>query len=415
MEYMQRFDEIKNAYKFMYHGVDLSRVMIFEIYDCALGRCGWGWRSMFYEYDLSLLSLENGKPVLSTFGQQNRKDHKEVYDYVYERIKDISSYNDLNQLKISRSFHPFRSLCVVIRSLWGLKNCKTMDFKCKLKFSFKACIYCNSLCALERLHLDGVKKYLSMYHVDQLENMITQYMKLRGIPTCSLCEGVYVVDKENLTIDSVNYTNFETDKLLVWGQHVVDAFKKEGIPEERMVVCGYPHKVIPTMMTSSNPFKRCVVLLARGDFSHSNFALLDILANYSEQYEFHLKLHPNCSRRPIQDFANEHNMSLVPSEKTVGQCVDGISFDWAIAVNTSAYYEALMRGVPCLRFFDGSFKMMPGLNDSFSGKKGFVELMHAIQSGLKDGEYQRRVNDTLQYVVGWGIDLYRDEIKRGLV
>ena len=415
MEYMERFREIKNAYKFVYHGVDLSRVMIFEMYNCSLGRCGWVWRSMFHEYDLSLLSLEKGKPVLSTFGQQPRKDHKEVYDYVYERIKDICSYNDLNQLRIKRSFHPFRSLGVVIRSLWGLKNCKTMNLKCKLKFSFMACVYCNSLCALERLDLSGVKKYLSMYHVDQLENMITQYMKLRGIPTYSLCEGVYVVDKKNLVIDSVNYTNFETGKLLVWGQYVVDAFIREGVPEERMVVCGYPHKVMPAIMNHCNPFKRCVVLLARRDFSQSNFALLDILANYSGRYEFHLKLHPNCERRPIQDFANEHNMSLVPPEKTVGQCVNGTSFDWAIAVNTSAYYEALMRGVPCLRFFDGSFEMMPGFNDSFSDKKGFVKIVHAIQSGLKNGEYQRSINDTLRYVVGLGIDRYREEIKRGLV
>lgn len=415
MEYMERFCEIKNAYKFVYHGVDLSRVMIFEMYDCALGCCCCTWRSMFHEYDLSLLSAEKEKPVLSTFGQQNRKDHKEVYEYVYERIKDISSYNDLNQLKISRSFHPFRSLGVVIRSLWGLKNCKTMDFKSKLKFSFMACFYCNSLCALERLDLSGVRKYLSMYHVDQLENMITQYMKLRGIPTCSLCEGIYVVDKDNMTIDAVNYTNFETDKLLVWGQYVVDAFTQEGIPEERMVVCGYPHKVTPAIMNRNNPFKRCVVLLARGDFSHSNFTLLDILANYSEQYEFHLKLHPNCARRPIQEFAEAHNMVLVPPEKTVGQCVDGSSFDWAIAVNTSAYYEALMRGVPCLRFFDGSFKMMPGFDDCFRDENAFVALMSSIQSGLKDGRYQRNVNDTLRYVVGLGIDRYCEEIKRGLL
>ena len=108
-------------------------------------------------------------------------------------------------------------------------------------------------------------------------------------------------------------------------------------------------------------------------------------------------------------------MVLVPPEKTVGQCVDGSSFDWAIAVNTSAYYEALMRGVPCLRFFDGSFKMMPGFDDCFRDENAFVALMSSIQSGLKDGRYQRNVNDTLRYVVGLGIDRYCEEIKRGLL
>ena len=74
-----------------------------------------------------------------------------------------------------------------------------------------------------------------------------------------------------------------------------------------------------------------------------------------------------------------------------------------------------MRGVPCLRFCDGTFKMMPGCNDMFSDKKSFVDTLCVMQSDIRSGEYQKHVDEMLHYAVGLGIDRYGEEVRNGLM
>lgn len=409
---MNRFNNIRDSWDFQFHGVKMNRVMIFEMHhlarDYEIGTPNKWIRLACHSFDLSQLNFSSPNYILSTFGRQNRRDHKEVYDYVLEQLGDAASYNDLNQMPRVRRVRPWVILQVVCKSMWALRHCDVITFKQKLRLSLVACVYCNSLLDLEKLPLTGIRKYLSMYHVDQLENLITQYMKLKHIPTYSLCEGVYIVDKEHPTIDMVNYTNFETDHLLVWGQYVIDSFVKEGIASERMTIGGYPHHVKLKPMRNANSMKSCFVLLARRDFMEADMRLLQILSLYSDTYKFYLKPHPNSDIDVFEEFALSHNMEMVPQRETVNECMSGGKYDWAIAVNTTAYYESLMRGVPCLRYDDGSYLLLPGGEDDFRSADQLEARIRHITSNLENGKYQVEVDNLLMYVMGVGINNYRN-------
>lgn len=407
---MEKFYKIRDAWTLEYHGIRMNRVMIFEMYDLAqgydIGIPNHWLRMACHTYDLSTLKFDSPNSILSTFGKQNRKDHKEVYDFVTQSLGDKVSYNDLNKLRITKKLRPFLMLRVITQSMWSLRKCAELSRKKKLRLSLLACVYCNALRDLEKLPLKGVKKYLSMYHVDQLENMITQYMKLKNIPTYSLCEGVYLVDKKHLTIDSVQYTNFETDHLFVWGQFVIDQFVKEGIPADRMIVGGYPHVVQLKPMRKNNSLNSCFVMLARNDYMEADMRLLQILSKHTDMYRFYLKPHPHSDINAIEQYALSHNMEMVPKTMTINECMTNATFDWAIAVNTTAYYEALMRGIPCLRYDDGSYVLFPGTEDDFHNANQLEQRIQEIASNLKSGKYQQEVDDMLKYVMGVGINNY---------
>lgn len=410
MKIIEKFYDLQSQFTFVYHGIHLNRVMIFELHELAEGKPLWmNWQLslLHLAMDFSHLKFESGNKILSTFGQQNRRDHREVYDFVLRQLGDSASQNDLRGYPLLRCFRPIvfiRCLCGVFGSL---KN-SGLSFRQKFNFSIYCAYYCNSIIELEKFDLSGVEKYLSMYNATQMENLITQYMKLKGIPTYSLCEGIYIVEKQNPTIDNVNHTNLETDHLLTWGQWVNDEFEKVGIHPERMTACGYPHLVELRKMNAESRLKRCMVLLARGTYHETNVRLLSILQKTVPEYEYSLKCHPNSDLAYYEDFASKNSMFFIPKEQTVNDCLDNEKYDFAIAVNTSAYYEALMRGVPCLRYTDGSFSLMKGYDDLFSSYEEYVFLLSKIKETLKGGSYQQEVDCMLEYVMGVGQDKYQE-------
>ena len=99
-------------------------------------------------------------------------------------------------------------------------------------------------------------------------------------------------------------------------------------------------------------------------------------------------------------------MSIVDKGKTVNECLNNKDFDFAITVNTTAYYEALMRGLPCLRFSDGTFELQHGYADVFETKDEFESQIKAIKE-LEYVDYQVLIEKELAYSMGIGIDNYQ--------
>ena len=98
-------------------------------------------------------------------------------------------------------------------------------------------------------------------------------------------------------------------------------------------------------------------------------------------------------------------MEIIPKDQTISECLDNNKFDLCIAVNTSAYYESLIKGVPCLRYKDDTFALMYGLEDSFENVSEYDKLYHQFQTESRDG-YQKLVDNMLKYVLGVGINKY---------
>lgn len=406
---------LQQRLSFKFHGIMLGNIMLHEsmnVCNDSLNRMSmlkYYLVKSFKMMPLSKLTFDkNCNTILSTFGRQNRKDHKEVYDYVLQILGKRASTNDLNTIQDEYCFHPSNYIKATYGVFQSTKKIKWLSFLDRVILVLGAVYYQNCIQNLEKLNLNGIKKYLCMYNSNHIENLITQFMKLNGIPTYSLCEGLYFVEKKSVIIDSINYLHLETDHLITWGQSVIDEFVSVGVPKNRMVVGGYPHHVNISQFKRNTKLKRGLILLARYSYDSSNVALLNILSKYLDIYAISLKCHPNSDINKYSLFAEEHGMNIIGRDSTINNCLNNIDFDFAIAVNTTAYYESLMRGLPCMRYADGSFTLTPGYDDSFSNDKEFIKRIKEIEILMATDEYQNRVNKVLEYTMGIGINNYNN-------
>jgi hypothetical protein len=161
-------------------------------------------------------------------------------------------------------------------------------------------------------------------------------------------------------------------------------------------------------MKPMNPFKRCMVLLA-GGMRNTNIQLLKILSLHLSEYSFCLKPHPSSDADYAfyQQYALQNGFGIISKRLAINECLNNMEYDFAIAVCTTTYYEALMRGIPCLRFYDGSFDLMTGYDDVFATDSEFQNKIIEIQGKTID-RYQNEINSILKYAVGIGIDNYKD-------
>lgn len=99
-------------------------------------------------------------------------------------------------------------------------------------------------------------------------------------------------------------------------------------------------------------------------------------------------------------------MEIIPLETTISQSLKRGLYDFCIAVNTTVYYESLMRGIPCLRYYDGSFDLMFGYEkDVFETSSDYERTIKNIK-GHDIIEYQQIVNSVLKHSIGVGINNY---------
>lgn len=411
MNNFERYKHLKSQFDFIYKGIHLNRVLAFNLWSLANGQFKLSWKAhalALLAVDVSKINLPSGnQTVLSTFGRYpTRKDHLEIYQSVLSKLNGEASYNNTSKWTYKLAIHP-RILLKIYTYVKNELSKSSLSLKEKIGLIVLCMHYCNTLEELQKLNLSKVKKYLCQCSVLDLENLFTQFMKQQGIPTYSLQEGMYSVFKINPPLDAIQYENFETDHLLCWGQFSIDEDESYGISENRLLLAGYPKNVTLQVLKTDNKYQKCMILLARDSFRETNNALLKILASLSSHYQFCLKLHPSCDYNYYSDFVSLHQMSIIAKEKTINECLNKEEYDFCIAVNTTAYYESLMRGLPCLRFWDKSFDLTAGCNfDIFSTEKEFLDCI-ALLKNKSLIEYQTDINATLKYAMGIGIDNYR--------
>ena len=401
----ERYKELKGSVDFVYKGIHLNRVLTMKIWNIANKKERFSFKHIvkaFMVFNPHPMRID--KPIFSTFGQQNRKDHQEVYDSVIEKLGNNVVSFSLLKWKRKITFHPL----LILRVLKFFCPKRQLSLRNRIDLAADMVFYGNLLLEFEKVDFSRTEKYLSMYNALGIENLLTQYMRQKNIPTYSLMEGVYFIfSRNNPPFDSIQYENFETEHLLSWGQYTKDEFVSYGISPKRIVVAGYPKRSLLQPMKRENSFKKCIVLLARNFYHHSNVALLTILSRYISVYEFCLKMHPISDFGFCSQYASEYGMSIVDKGKTVNECLNNKDFDFAITVNTTAYYEALMRGIPCLRFSDGTFELQHGYDDVFETGDEFEFKIAAIRN-LDYMNYQSLINKELEYSMGIGIDNYQN-------
>ena len=407
MNNFDKYKKLKTQYNLVYKGIHLNRVLSLMIWILANSKeAGFKWKTtakIFFAMNVYRVDFKpNRHSILTMFGDWSRKEHLKIYGNIICKLGDCASYNEA--LELGHKFYfSFSTIVNFIKSLWILRGAG-LTFVQKWKLSVHATYYCNTIDLLEKRNLCP-QKFLCMCHGFGIDNLLTQYFKLKKIPTYSLQEGIYFLFGDNPPLDSILYENFETDNLLCWGQYTKDEYMKYGIEGKRLLVSGYPKDLSLSEVVIKPPLRKCLVLLARDSFNSSNLNLIDILSEFTKDFDFELKLHPSCDFETYSKLALENGMSILSLDKSINDCLNNIDYDFAIAVNTTVYYESLIKGLPCLRFHDDAFILMAGLDDVFTNSQQFCIKLHVIQT-IPEVEYQKHITELLEYAIGYGKDNY---------
>lgn len=345
--------------------------------------------------------------TLVTFGYYpTRKDHRELMENVVDRIGNNCCFIDTSKWRTNKIVFNIKNIIKSLKASIIDMHKVPLNIMDRLQLAALICFYLNTIDALRKVDFSAVKKYLCLANCLDLENLLTQYLHNKGVQTYSLMDGAYYAHKNEVPIMNIPFENLTSDIQLCWGQFSKDEFIRYGYPESRMKIVGYPKIVKEEPMKDNNQFKKCVVLLSQYVFDKQNKDLINILSPFSNQIDFHLKLHPTLNYDEYSQLAIINGFKIIPKEMTINECVENTTFDFAIAINSTTYYEALMRGLPCLRFFDGSYTPLAGYKDEFSDSHSFKEVLNRIkETDVK--HYQKGVNDALEYAIGWGIDKYK--------
>lgn len=413
MNEFEKYKALKDQYDLVYKGIHLNRVMALVIWSLANNKnTGFRWTSsikIFLARNVEKMNFdEKCHTILTSFGEYSRREYLRLYANIISKIGCNLSYNDISELghKVCFSLSSFVQFIKSFKCLIGTD----LTFIQKWKLPVDATYYCNTIDLLEKTGILP-QKFLCMSHTLGFDNLLTQYYKLRKIPTYSLQEGIYFFYGDNPPLDSILYENFETDKLLCWGQYTIDEYKKYGIDKKRFIISGYPKELALSNVVIKKTLRKCIVFLARNRYDSSNEKLIELLSKFSTKYEFSLKLHPSCNFEYYNKLAVGYKMSIIPSDKLINDTLNNVDYDFSIAVNTTVYYEALMRGLPCLRYQDESFVLMAGLDDVFTDSEQFGLQMHVLQT-VSINEYQKQINEMLEYSIGLGQDNYVEMINK---
>lgn len=406
MNDFEKYQLAKSQFDIQYRGYALNRVLALQLWQYANNNHPFKLRQVakiIRAYNFEDLFFEATKhKILSTFGRYNRKDHLTTYNNVISMLGSEVSANIM--ITPRRCFHiNFKILYFVLHKCLPVINVNNMGsmFALMMEMIF----WCNTIDKLIKKDFSGVEKYLCFCDSLDLENLLTQHFKMHGVQTFSLSHGTYHIIHKTPEPGIIAYENLETEHLLLWGQYSVDEFISWGINKNRLYCAGYPKLNKMIYVKPLIRKNRCIVLLSQHYFFELNMKLLKMLSCYTDKIDFTVKPHP-ASVEYYKEFAYNNGMNIVNSNETIQMCLDQDKFDWCISVNTGAYFDALMRGVRCLRYSDGSFDMQPGCDDVFENREQFEVKYNKILNMPMD-LYQKEVKNALRYAFGIGINNYR--------
>ena len=325
---------------------------------------------------------------------------------VADKFTNKPSITNLYELRHKLTCHP-ALIFKITRDIFKQFNKADLNFKEKLLWASEYVYWANVLEDLKNIDFSKTKKYLCMCHILSMENLLTQYFRKIGIETYSLQEGIYMVYKKNPVLGSIAYELFATDHLLCWGQYTKDQYIEYGRDASRINVVGYPKCKVLIPQKQNNQYRKCLIMLAGPIFGDVNKKLLSMLEPLKDEIEVTLKSHP-VNFEEMEAYAINHNFSIEPRTRTITDCFENGVYDFCIAVNTTAYYEAWMAGIPCIRYYDERFDNFYGFEDLFSTKQEFDTLLGQYRT---DSKTEAEVRGMLEYAIGFGIDNYNDIVK----
>lgn len=390
---------------------DLSRIIAYDLVNVSYGQR----RPYHILRDSAMVFIRphieiapevgRGK-TLFCIGRYKRPDYYEVFEYILNRsevgavaVDDADSHIriDLNPRHLIRAFKALRGTVKFI-GIFGWFN-----LLCRLTFLGR--LYEHILPLIRRRKFSSVVVFSSAH---PFENVVCQAAKSCGIRSYSMQHAVYQQFPKPTPMDNFLFDNHSADCHMCWGGLSRDAFLQQGLPPDELVICGYPRDVSTKSLCLPEGIEsrkiRVLIALSRKVYEQSNFELLRKIdaEAFSEEYEFHVKLHPRLKTSDYLKYAGSC-VSILDDERTLSELLRSGYYDCGIAVNTTAYYEFYLNSIVCFRYRCASSEVRePILADE-------LDAPGEIRARLEQmdlSQVQQEVDVRLAYIFGLGLDGY---------
>ena len=402
----ENYQNLKQQFTFKYKGFAMEHILAFFIWNLANAKRPPLRRLMFFFKSIDFTFLEDIEADYLMFSDDLRRDHSMTFNNISEKVVD--RYKTINKSDgLTFLFH--FSLVNIVNSIRLIfSNVSNLGFVYKLCAAGYLCFYINTINRLLSLKIKIPKRFVVYSAIHERQNLLVQYFRMRGSHVMGLSHGTNFIYKKNIQIDCINYENLDID-CLVWSQMVKEEYVKYGKKFDSLFVAGYPKKYNLKHIPQNGNVRKCIVLLSRKQFDSSNMRLINIISAYANECSFAIKLHPSLDYAKYYEICKKYNFQLIPQEILLTECMNSELYDFAIAVNTTSYYEIMIAGIPCLRFDDGdSYDLMNGIKeDSISSVAEFGNSLKWIKKCKESGEYENLRKHILEYNLGVGVDFYR--------
>lgn len=395
-------------------GIDFKKALTIEAAYCYSTNRGKDYPIIKYFLRLFLPiknicffeALKSNEPLFTC--AIRRRDYLELIQAAKKNLSN-SRFNYIDELFKRRFSLPRHFYYKVLKSGFRFNT----SFRKKLYLAFKLLDYVIAYRTLKSagasVSCDFSYKYIPFNSSTGLENIITQYLNSRGCRTFHLCHGLHFSPNYKFwSIDSFNKELITAQTVLSWGQGFEDNDYKLYHHKYHHEIVGnpkYPAKNICIHLETDS----CIVFLARAQYSRNNCRLLSVLWEYSKEHDtkFYVKPHPTDDLTALRRICTMYDFVLIDDGKTVSEILSSYSFGFAIAYETTSYFEAMYYSLVCFRY---AYEENESYGDSDDRFIDNLDLQNQIckYSTMNLAELSSKIKTCLQYEIGMGVNRYAE-------
>lgn len=323
--------------------------------------------------------------------------------------KNLFAYNDLhairadmyNMLQDVYNCSPDASFVELTKSI-RIKNPKDIFSLIKLQFLWLSKLISVTGLGFSRImavvsafvktktiiaRLDKFKNYQNVivcYDANFIDNVPAQFFKVKGGKSITLQHGVMCASK-NVPYYGIWFRCFISDYFLAWNNLTREEAVKDGIPVNKVVVCGIAKCINTSKIVS--PKNRIIGLLLDG-YDFINVGIIKVANDFCRKYgyKYVLRYHPNYK-------GNEYD-NIILSDYYVGNNRETLyeyarKVEFTLQGNSTALMELLYMGHPTYVFStDNEVEIYPE----------FIRVSHNVkelEDLIKSESYLNDISDRL--------------------
>lgn len=392
MKSYSKYKGLKNSFDVCYKGYQMKYIMADDFLFCSYGERKIDiQKSEIKKYLFSTLDFQNFSNQLTVnnaiaFSQsQNRKDYQEYIDIICSNLPNAIQLENVTKLK---EVHNYKNILFSFIQIFLLKFLfKKISFKEKFFYFLKLVFYKNSIDSLEKsCKKVCIKSYVPFISAIFKESMYCQFFRKKGMLSYGLQHGIHLNEKyykDDIPMDIINIENFQADYFLAWGDFMKEIFTSSGIDQGKVLIAGNPkYSDYKAINIQTIKFETGIVCLARNIYEQQNRMLLKILGKIKKENkkEIYIKFHPKNNIQNYQDLILEYGFKVIDINFSILDCVRFIKPDFAIAYNSTVYYEFYINNVFALRFTIDEKDIPFGMDDGFKDYSDLIDLLKTLES-----------------------------------